>query len=137
MFRERASPLCRHGEKILLVRLREPKTGREYLFPPGGGLEAGESPAQAAIREALEETGYLIQLDSHPAQTLDYDFTWDGHVVRCRTHFFLARLVEDEPRPFELPPLHLGVEWRYLTELETLFSFHPELSAHIRACLER
>ena len=30
---------------------------------PGGGLEVGESFAQAAIREAFEETGLHIQID--------------------------------------------------------------------------
>jgi 8-oxo-dGTP diphosphatase len=30
---------------------------------PGGGLEPGEDPADAARREVEEETGYLVELD--------------------------------------------------------------------------
>ena len=30
---------------------------------PGGGIEPGEDPADAAVREVLEETGYHVELD--------------------------------------------------------------------------
>lgn len=30
---------------------------------PGGGIEPGEDPADAAVREVLEETGYRVELD--------------------------------------------------------------------------
>jgi 8-oxo-dGTP diphosphatase len=30
---------------------------------PGGGLDPGEDPADAAVREVLEETGYHVELD--------------------------------------------------------------------------
>jgi 8-oxo-dGTP pyrophosphatase MutT (NUDIX family) len=31
---------------------------------PGGGLDPGEDPADAAVREVLEETGYHVELDA-------------------------------------------------------------------------
>ncbi len=30
---------------------------------PGGGMEIGEQPAQTAVREVLEETGYTVEID--------------------------------------------------------------------------
>jgi 8-oxo-dGTP diphosphatase len=35
---------------------------RPYGTLPGGGLEAGEDPEGAAVREVLEETGYVVEL---------------------------------------------------------------------------
>jgi 8-oxo-dGTP pyrophosphatase MutT (NUDIX family) len=31
-----------------------------YWFTPGGGMKAGETPADAAVRELAEETGYVL-----------------------------------------------------------------------------
>lgn len=50
--------------KVLLCRLSEvikDSMGRWTL--PGGGIDYGESPNDAAVREAHEETGYEIALD--------------------------------------------------------------------------
>lgn len=43
------------GRVLLLRRRKEPYKG--YLALPGGKIEFGETPLQAAVREAHEETG--------------------------------------------------------------------------------
>ncbi len=53
-----ASVAIIENKKILLTR----RLGVEAWCLPGGRVEAGESVAQAAIREAHEETGLEIQL---------------------------------------------------------------------------
>jgi NAD+ diphosphatase len=51
--------LERSGKYLILKRGREPYRDRWEL--PGGFVEAGESPAEAARRETFEETGLRIE----------------------------------------------------------------------------
>lgn len=47
-------------EKVLLVRYRD-SAGGTYLVAPGGSAEHHESVAAAAVREAKEETGVVVE----------------------------------------------------------------------------
>jgi ADP-ribose pyrophosphatase YjhB (NUDIX family) len=63
-----------HREKILLTR----RTDNNLWCLPGGGLDAGESAAEACIREVREETGLdvkiirLIGIYSSPHRVIEY-----------------------------------------------------------------
>ena len=45
------------GSEILLSRLAKRLTSKELWTLPGGGLEHGEDPRDAVVREVHEETG--------------------------------------------------------------------------------
>lgn len=53
-------PLLDDG-RVVLIRQWRYGVGRECLEIPGGLIDPGESPGEAAVRELLEETGYRAE----------------------------------------------------------------------------
>lgn len=64
-----ASGLVIRGDKLLLILHPHIKK----WFQPGGHIDEGESPIEAAIREVYEETGIVCALDSDSLEPLDID----------------------------------------------------------------
>ncbi|UCD08265.1 MAG: NUDIX hydrolase [Dehalococcoidales bacterium] len=52
---ERAQCLVIRENKLLMVKLRLKENGQEFWCIPGGHIENGETPEEAAIRELKEE----------------------------------------------------------------------------------
>ena len=52
------------------------------LFLPGGGVEAGETPREAVIREVREECGFDVQLGSWAVHAIEFVYSTEE-----RTHF--------------------------------------------------
>ncbi|HEY9721406.1 MAG TPA: NUDIX domain-containing protein [Oscillatoriaceae cyanobacterium] len=70
--------------RLLFIRHRKPPLAGRWL-PPGGHVDPGETPEQAACREVLEETGQaVVLLDLTP------EFPRD---VTPRTHRIAAPLL--------------------------------------------
>jgi 8-oxo-dGTP diphosphatase len=57
--------LIQDGKVALIERHR---AGLDYFVFPGGGVDEGESPEQAAIREAMEELGIEIAIKQQIAE---------------------------------------------------------------------
>lgn len=69
--RERATAVLIRDGNVLLVR--GPSLG-DYNMP-GGGIEAGETPVEAVLRELREETGLV-------ANRLEFLFAWESSANR-------------------------------------------------------
>lgn len=84
-------------DRVLLMRWRDPVDGHVLREPPGGGIEDGESPRDAVVREWYEETGLSVPTFFSDATRVARDTVWCGTRWVGDEHFFLGRLA-DSPR---------------------------------------
>ena len=80
--------LARDGDRVLLSHLRR-GDARGLWTLPGGGVDFGERPAEAVVRELHEETGLTVRVeelldgDAELVHSVDLDGTpIEGHPVR-------------------------------------------------------
>jgi len=59
------------GEKGVVLVKRDVEPKKDYWCLPGGFVELGETPEQAALRELREETGLIGQIDKLLGVTAD------------------------------------------------------------------
>lgn len=90
--------IVENGKVLLFRRRRLSRKTRqmiEYYSIPGGGIDRGESPQQAAVRELKEEMSVDVVLERQVARHVS---SWFDHTV------FEGRVVSGIPR------LHYGSE---------------------------
>ena len=73
--------------EVLLVKRRDVPV----WVLPGGGIDAGETPEAAALREAREETGFQVEIVRKVAE---YE---PLNRLTQPTHFFECRIVSGQP----------------------------------------
>lgn len=130
--RLRASAVCQAEGHLLVIRLRDPASGVEALFPPGGGIEPGELPAETARRETLEETGLRVRVDPGVKLVETYPFRWAGEDYDVTTHYFAATL--EDAFELTLPKVidadyNLGAVWLPVQEALEAMSVHRSIAA--------
>lgn len=74
--------------------IRPSGCGRRVWGLPKGGIEEGETPSQAAVREVAEETG-IAAVAGRQLGTIDYSFysRESGGRIHKTVHYFLMRAV--------------------------------------------
>lgn len=81
--------LLTEDEKVVLVRIYRHGLGETHYELPGGCVDPGETPLDAAKRESLEETGYqadswesIGECSANPATHTNKTFLFIGHGAR-------------------------------------------------------
>lgn len=75
-----SAAIITNGDRVLMVRRRVKEGELSWQFP-AGGIEAGETPEEAAVRETLEETGLKVEAASligqrvHPKTGREMSYT--------------------------------------------------------------
>jgi 8-oxo-dGTP diphosphatase len=86
-----------HNGKIATVEILHPTHGRVYDLP-GGGIDPGETPRDAAIRECAEEAGMVVGLESEPFVFADHlNFLAGGAAHNTRGAFYSGWLIRVDP----------------------------------------
>lgn len=131
--------MCEAEGHLLVVRLRDPVSLLEAFFPPGGAVEAGESPPETAVRETLEETGLRVRIVPSADLVETYPFVWAGVDYDVTTHFFRATL--EGPFVLEIPKVvdaayNLGAFWLPSAEALDAMSIYPAIVSAVQRVRE-
>ncbi|RHW28240.1 NUDIX domain-containing protein [Nocardioides immobilis] len=106
------------GDRILLTRLAERVTKHELWTLPGGGVDHGEDPQAAVVREIYEETGLRAEVgDTAHVFSMHLSDTWrrgrrvDAHSVRIVYDGWVAADSPD-PRVMEIDGSTADAAWQ-------------------------
>ena len=84
--------------KILLVKNKKGDSSADSVSwwgYPKGHMEEGEKPADAAVREVFEETGFEVKLKSNkPIAESRYEISHDGEKVQKTVWFYEMEVIE-------------------------------------------
>jgi len=98
-----------------LALIRKPHFAPGVWRPPGGGVKPGEDFVAGAVREALEETGLVVELERYLVDA-QARFRNRGRELEWRTHVVLARTRGEKLAPGDLAEI-AAARWGTAAEL--------------------
>lgn len=114
------------GEYLLLLTHFDPGVGLPPRWlTPGGGIDAGETPRQAAARELFEETGLVVEEESLGLELATFTGRWDW-ADGLNHHTYADHIFEYRVDDFVLDKSHwtpeehrdvLEIKWWTIDEL--------------------
>ena len=93
----RALLLAEEDARILLMKIHLPDRDECLWITPGGGMEPGEDPGEALVREVREETGYVPTSWTGPVWIRRHVFRLEDETFDQRESFFLVRTDRFDP----------------------------------------
>ena len=127
---DRAAVVIVGNNCVLLVHRR--KKGRDYYVVPGGGVEPSETPHEAGVREAKEETNLTVKL-GRKLCTLDNDGRLEHYFLAASYHGELR--INGPERGRQAPNNLYEPEWVGVGRLQTI-NLQPSTIRHVLAdCL--
>ena len=118
------------GQVDVALASRRTADGQLVWGLPKGRIDAGESPQEAAVREAREETGLVAEIAADLGQ-ISYRYARAGARISKVVHFFLMRATggatEDHDREME------EVRWFPLAEALSRAAYEGEREVLQRA----
>ena len=120
-----------HDVTLFITRRNEIVVIKKPMYPPGayrapsGGITPGETFEQGSLREAYEETGLRVTMDSYLLRAR-VAFTCMGEIIDWTTHVFSATPIGGILQPIDT---HEIVEARYATVDEVRGSIRTALLA--------
>ncbi|MBI2421573.1 MAG: NUDIX hydrolase [Candidatus Hydrogenedentes bacterium] len=128
--RIRAAAILLHEGRVLLVE--HAKAGRHYWLLPGGGVDYGESLAEAVARELREEL-HLVGTVHEPLLINDaIDPEGGRHLVQVG--FRVTLTGQGEPK-LGIDPRVVGWAWHPIADLGGL-EMYPAIGPQLRDLLE-
>lgn len=108
------------NDKILLLRRTNTKIFSDYWSLPAGKVESGETPAQAAVREAQEELGIAItKLVLKTVVTVKSPHIFDASIAYQDIGFFFQAVEFEGILLNAEPHMHDEMAWFALDNLPT------------------